>query len=221
MEGSGPLSEPEGETVSQDREIAGIELGRMLAGERHSPVVYFVWCAGAVKIGTTTRLRTRIAALYLRLSDVILIVPGGREVERAYHDRLRQHQIREPGRRELFSLDGVLSVLSLKWERPTPKADPARSIGVPFLPSRLAVPGARVEILPVFTVECRERHAFGTRARGGASISCPVCRRAGFRVSVWVPVNRPESSGESRGTDARGTDKIQENSLVTCTDTET
>jgi hypothetical protein len=173
--------------------MEGIELGRMLAGERHSPVVYFVWCAGAVKIGTTKQLRPRLRALYLRLSDVILIVPGGHEVERAYHDQLRQYQIQEPGRRELFELEGVLRALSLTWERPSPaQLDPDRSVGVPFRPSPLVKPRPRAKGLPEITLACREGHTFRTRARGGTSIGCPACRANGFRVSVWVPVGRPE-----------------------------
>lgn len=176
----------------------GIELGRMLAGEKHSPVVYFVWCGGAVKIGTTTQLRSRIRSLYLRLSDVILIVPGGHEVERAYHEQLREYRIHEPGRRELFALDGVLSALSLTWDRPPARMlDPARSIGVPFRPSPLTPPRPRARDLPEITVTCRNRHGFTTRAHGGQGVDCPVCRIDGVRVKVWIPKDRPQSVEEA------------------------
>jgi len=182
------------------QEPVGFELGRMLAGEKHPAVVYFVWCGGAVKIGTTTQLRSRIRSLYLRLSDVILIVPGGHAVERAYHERLRDHRIDEPGRRELFALDGVLSALSLSWHRPPASSfDPARSIGVPFRPSPLAVPRPRIGDLPGITVTCRNSHGFTTRAHGGQGIDCPQCRISGERIKVWVPKNRPQSAAEVAG----------------------
>lgn len=174
--------------------VAGIELGRILAGQKHSPVVYFVWCAGAVKIGTTVRLRSRIRSLYLRLSDVILVVPGGREVERAYHDALAQYRIDEPGRRELFALDGILGALHLNWHRPSARAfDPSRSIGVPFRPSPVVWPKPTGKTLPAITLECRNGHQFSTRAHGNQSVGCPLCKAGGERVNVWVPKARPQT----------------------------
>ena len=53
-----------------------IELGRILAGENHAPVVYFARIADKVKIGTTTNLKQRMRSFYLDLSDVLVVVPG-------------------------------------------------------------------------------------------------------------------------------------------------
>ncbi len=73
----------------------GIELGRLLSGEHHSPVVYFARVSpDRVKVGTTTNLRKRMRSFYLDLSDVLLIVPGGQQAERAYHDRFRAYKVR-------------------------------------------------------------------------------------------------------------------------------
>lgn len=92
----------------------GIELGRILAGKPHDPVVYFARLGGGlVKIGTTTRLRNRMASLYLDLTDVLLIVPGGVKVERAFHDRFRECRVDDQFRNELFEIKGQLRLFLL------------------------------------------------------------------------------------------------------------
>jgi hypothetical protein len=52
--------------------------------------------------------------------------------------------------------------------------------------------------LPEITLRCRYEHSFTTRARGGTTLACPVCRKAGNRVSVWVPRDRPKTEREAR-----------------------
>jgi hypothetical protein len=87
----------------------GIELGRLLRGEHHGPVVYFArLSADRVKIGTTTNLRKRMRSFYLDLSDVLLVVPGGQKVEHAYHEHFRECKVDDPFRDELFELNGRL-----------------------------------------------------------------------------------------------------------------
>jgi endogenous inhibitor of DNA gyrase (YacG/DUF329 family) len=54
--------------------------------------------------------------------------------------------------------------------------------------------------LPEIQITCRYDHPFLTRARGGAAVSCPVCRKAGKRVSVWVPKDRAATGRPVRPT---------------------
>jgi len=89
---------------------AGVELGRIIAGQGHAPVVYFARIgAEHVKIGTTTNLAARMQTFYLGLRDVLLIVPGGHVVESGYHSRFRALGV-GGSRRELFRFAGDLEV---------------------------------------------------------------------------------------------------------------
>lgn len=54
---------------------------------QHAPVVYFIRNGNRIKIGTTTDLYQRIRRLALRADDVVLLLPGSREVERDMHRR--------------------------------------------------------------------------------------------------------------------------------------
>jgi hypothetical protein len=95
--------------------MEGIQFGRILAGHVHAPVVYFVKLLfgdrPAVKIGTSTRLKRRIETISYAatLSDVLLLIPGGYEVEAACHQRFRQYRIRD----ELFRLEGELKAFAV------------------------------------------------------------------------------------------------------------
>jgi hypothetical protein len=90
----------------------GIQLDRLLAGETHASVVCFLAMTHdgreAVKIGTSSRLKARVAGIRYTatLADVLLIVPGGRDVESAWHHHFRDQRIRPF--RELFWLEGGL-----------------------------------------------------------------------------------------------------------------
>ena len=101
----------------------GIELGRIFAGRTHAPVVYFARVGDNVKIGTSTNLRGRMQLLYLLMEDVLAVVPGGRDVEAAYHKQFAEYRVQGPGRRELFRINGKLRLFLAPW-RPDP-ADPA------------------------------------------------------------------------------------------------
>lgn len=76
-------------TASQpfDHEPPALESGS------HGPLVYVIRNGNRVKIGTTTHLKNRVAALSLRLSDVLLTVPGGQDKERELHRRFAEHRI--------------------------------------------------------------------------------------------------------------------------------
>jgi hypothetical protein len=61
----------------------------------HGPVVYFIRNGSRVKIGTTTNLRGRIAALSLRPEDLVLVVHGDHKTELAYHRRFTRFRVRD------------------------------------------------------------------------------------------------------------------------------
>jgi hypothetical protein len=86
--------------------LEGIDLARIIAGLPHAPVVYFPRTGGMAKIGTSTRLLGRVNALSLSLSDVALVVPGGEDVETAFHERFARQRVQD--RREWFWVRGPL-----------------------------------------------------------------------------------------------------------------
>ncbi len=101
-----PPSEPLGLfiprlTVARRHRYADVE--KILAGEPHGPVVYFVRIGRNVKIGTTGNLRARMRRLYLSLDDVLAVVPGDRQVETLYHQRFSSTRFKD--RAELFRPD--------------------------------------------------------------------------------------------------------------------
>jgi hypothetical protein len=57
-------------------------------------------------------------SFYLELSDVLVVVPGGQEVEAAYHKRFASSRVDEDGRRELFRIDHRLSFFLGLWRHP-------------------------------------------------------------------------------------------------------
>lgn len=112
--------------MTPHRDTKGIQLGRIVAGETHASVVYFLALPyrrrEAVKIGTSTRLLSRITSVSYAatLADVLLLLPGGREVEAARHREFRDYQIDEF--RELFWLKGRLKDF-LDWSPPGPESE--------------------------------------------------------------------------------------------------
>jgi hypothetical protein len=73
---------------------------------KHSPVVYFIQNGDRVKIGTTTNLRSRISALSLRPTDIVLLVNGGRPFEQALHKRFASVRV---GNTEWFANSGPVA----------------------------------------------------------------------------------------------------------------
>lgn len=78
----------------------------------HADVVYFVLNGNRVKIGTTTNLRNRVRALSLPSSNVIAVVPGGRNKEADLHAALSHLRI---GRTEWFAFDRPIADLINHW----------------------------------------------------------------------------------------------------------
>ncbi len=89
----------------------GIGLSRMLGGGKHDPIVYFIRHSDTVKIGTTTCLMNRLGNLSLPLRAVIMVTPGGRDVEDAYHVRFSAQLIYG----EWFSFSGELAEFLDPW----------------------------------------------------------------------------------------------------------
>lgn len=71
----------------------------------HASVVYFIANGGRVKIGYTTNLKSRLAALALRSDSVLLALQGGPELERALHARFVKYR---NGNTEWFELSPEL-----------------------------------------------------------------------------------------------------------------
>ena len=94
--------------ASNPQILSTIPLSRILAGKRHAPVVYFARVGEGVKIGTTTNLKSRMQSFYVRLENVVAVIPGGRATEAAYHRLFADLRIEDGARRELFRLDGQL-----------------------------------------------------------------------------------------------------------------
>ncbi|MGC9540189.1 GIY-YIG nuclease family protein [Streptomyces sp. UG1] len=86
-------------------DLRRIEFSKVPDG-RHGPVVYFLRNGDRVKIGTSTNLRHRIETLSLRRPDLILVVEGDRNIERAFHDRFAPQRV---GFTEWFYLEGDLN----------------------------------------------------------------------------------------------------------------
>ncbi|MEV8353181.1 GIY-YIG nuclease family protein [Streptomyces niveus] len=59
----------------------------------HGPRVYFMRNGDRIKIGYTTNLRDRLAALCLRSDSVLLILQGGRDLEGALHRYFSKHRV--------------------------------------------------------------------------------------------------------------------------------
>jgi hypothetical protein len=72
---------------------------------KHAPLVYFIRNGNRVKIGTSTEVRRRIRTLALRAENVVLLLDGGKPLEREHHDRFADLRI---GNTEWFAYEGAL-----------------------------------------------------------------------------------------------------------------
>jgi hypothetical protein len=72
----------------------------------HAPIVYFLRNGNRIKIGTSTNLRERVGSLSLRMRDVVLIVEGGRDTERAFHQHFARQRVRNT---EWFAFSGAVN----------------------------------------------------------------------------------------------------------------
>lgn len=65
--------------------IASAEPAELPVVKRHASLVYFARNGDRVKIGFSTQITTRLRALSLRRESVMLLLPGGRDLEGALH----------------------------------------------------------------------------------------------------------------------------------------
>lgn len=155
------MSAMEEEEIRSRPVFSLVPLARILAGQRHVPVVYFAQMAPAqgseiVKIGTSMNLRSRMRDLYVPLENVLAIVPGDREVETGYHRLFAEYQV-SYRQRELFRLEGRLKRFlgsqtegvreGLPASAPT---QPAPALAPLVLVPDLAAPMTLLEIVRVF-----------------------------------------------------------------------
>jgi Meiotically up-regulated gene 113 len=127
--------QPAASTIGKSLTVEGIELAKIIAGAPHAPVVYFLRTSGMVKIGMSTRLLARVKSFSLSLADVALVVPGGEDMERAYHQRFARQRLREDG--EWFRIAGELLTFLTKHCPPT-------QITVTSLPRSPLPPGQEI-----------------------------------------------------------------------------
>lgn len=78
----------ETQRVASRARVAGIDLNGV-----HGARVYFVRNGDRVKIGYTTNLRGRLDALCLRAEAVLLLLEGGKDLERALHRHFAGHRV--------------------------------------------------------------------------------------------------------------------------------
>jgi hypothetical protein len=110
--------EPRAELVATAR-VARVE--ELLQGV-HECVVYFLANGGRVKIGYTTNLKNRLGSLALRVENVLLVLHGGPELERALHARFSSYR---DGATEWFELSPeVFRFIS------SPRPDPSTATAV-------------------------------------------------------------------------------------------
>jgi hypothetical protein len=76
-----------------------------IPARKHSPLVYFIRNGNRLKIGTTGELKRRIRTLALRAENIVLLVDGGQDIERAFHRQFADLRI---GNTEWFAYDGAL-----------------------------------------------------------------------------------------------------------------
>ncbi|MGV9226424.1 GIY-YIG nuclease family protein [Streptomyces albogriseolus] len=76
-----------------------------IPARKHAPIVYFIRNGNRLKIGTTTELKRRIRTLALRAENVVLLLDGGKPLERSLHQKFADLRV---GNTEWFAYDGAL-----------------------------------------------------------------------------------------------------------------
>jgi hypothetical protein len=176
--------------MKQQQAGAGaIELARILAGESHSPVVYFARMGDNVKIGTSTNLRARMQSFYLALEDVLAVFPGGEDVEDAFHEQFAASRIDGDGRRELFRIDGQLRRFLGLHRRGTGRVKPAK------LPPSLLPPRELGNILDL-DEELRDLEDDGIGPWDAEKAADLVDRMAYLEAHGYDPVTGPGYAGK-------------------------
>jgi hypothetical protein len=73
---------------------------------KHGPLIYFVRNGDRVKIGTSTNVRNRMSSLSLRITDVVLLLEGGRPTEQLLHRKFADLRV---GDTEWFHFTGAVA----------------------------------------------------------------------------------------------------------------
>lgn len=76
-----------------------------LPARKHAPIVYFIRNGNRLKIGTSTEVKRRIRTLALRAENVVLLLDGGRLLERDLHQKFADLRV---GNTEWFAYEGAL-----------------------------------------------------------------------------------------------------------------
>ena len=90
------------QTAHQDEQPADTW---QLPARKHAPLVYFIRNGNRLKIGTSTEVKRRIRTLALRAENVVLLLDGGKPLERDLHKQFADLRI---GNTEWFAYDGAL-----------------------------------------------------------------------------------------------------------------
>ncbi|WP_433701736.1 GIY-YIG nuclease family protein [Nocardiopsis sp. CA-288880] len=146
----------------------------------HDHVVYFIANGGRVKIGFTTNLFGRLRALSLRRENVLALLSGGPELERALHARFTSFR---HGSSEWFELSPeVFHYVAAATQRRSPAAAPSSAASV-LTSERQELVAKFLEESPGMTgPEIAER-----LAEHGYTVSVPTAKRDRAAVQKVQP----------------------------------
>lgn len=146
----------------------------------HPSAVYFIANGDRVKIGFTTNLKSRVATLSLRESDVLLLLRGEMDLERALHRRFAKERINNT---EWFACSTrIRRFMTDKTAPAVPVAAPPRDLGSLYYPD--GKPVGRDEWPALW--QAFERMGSATKAElqnAGVVSSRDTVRRA---LEVWA-----------------------------------
>ncbi|MFJ2292117.1 GIY-YIG nuclease family protein [Streptomyces sp. NPDC087894] len=124
-----------------DRLVARSRLAPLDLTGVHGPRVYFLRNGDRIKIGYTTNLRDRLAALCLRADSVVLLLQGGRDLEGALHRYFSEH--RTPGTEWFLYAERIHEyVENMASGRTPPDGSAARPLGYSSEEATSSVVGA-------------------------------------------------------------------------------
>lgn len=97
------LTDTPGQPAAQDEQPAD---RWQVPVRKHAPLVYFIRNGNRLKIGTSTDLKRRIRTLALRAENVVLLLDGGKPLERDLHKQFADLRI---GNTEWFAYEAPLT----------------------------------------------------------------------------------------------------------------
>lgn len=125
------ITSEDARTREADR-AARVERTRVARGDGNGGQVYYVRSGEWIKIGFTTRLRSRMSELRARPGDLLAVEPGGPELERERHRQFTAERVSK--RREDFSRSERLEahMEELKRQHAIPSWSSAPSDAITF-----------------------------------------------------------------------------------------